>query len=135
MGAPIIFPSRGGVLRKFKVNSVNLNGTGDRATFTGLPTVPYVVEKLLIHSWSTTPSGTLSMTLRDTTSGGGNSLLNSLAGLNLTISNTSLALEAIPNVAAVGAKRTLTASNLYLNASAANGSALTATVTLIIKIL
>jgi hypothetical protein len=136
MGAGVtIFQPNGSPLKRFSAQGVDLNGTGDRLTFTGLPSVPYVVEKILIHGWSATPAAPLVMTLRDASSGGGNSLAGSMSGLNLLVTSTALALEAVPNVDVLGTNRTLTSTSLYLNASAGNGSALTANVTLIISIL
>lgn len=115
----------------FSLTSLNLNNTGDVATFTGLPS-RYLVSSLVLDNWSTTPSALLTATLRDAATAGGNSLVGSIAGLNAIVTATALAAQAFPLASTLGANRSLTASSLYLNVSAANGSALTATGTLFV---
>lgn len=114
-----------GELTFARFNTINLNSTGDLASVTGLP-ASIIVDKMEILNWSTTPSVLLTMTLRDAASGAGNSLLGSIAALNTPITATTLAAVALPLATVLGAVRVISTGALYLNASAANGSALTA---------
>lgn len=116
--------------RLFQITGQNLNATGDKI-ISGLP-AKYVIDRLVIHDWSATPGALLAATLRDAATGGGNSLVGAIVGLNTPITATALAAEAFPQVAALGANRVLTASTLYFNVSVANGSALTANISLYI---
>ncbi len=118
-------------VRGYRVNAANLNTTGDVVTFTGLP-AQYIVERLIISGWSATPAAILAATLQDAAAAGGNSLVGAIAALNTPITATSLNGQFIPLAAALGATRNLTASSLYLNVSVANGTALTADVTLFV---
>lgn len=118
------------VVSEFSVpiaNGVNLNSTGDVASFTGLP-AKIIIDRIEISNWSATPSALLALTLRDAAAGAGNSLVGAIAALNGVITATALNAVASPLAAVLGASRKVTTSALYLNVSAANGTALTADV-------
>lgn len=116
-----------GELVLVKASAVNLNSTGEVLTQAGLP-ARFIVNRLVISNWSATPSALLAMTLRDTAAGAGNSLVGALAALNTPITATALAAVAYPFAAVLGASRAVTTGNIFLNASVANGTALTADV-------
>jgi len=116
-----------GELNTFRSNAVNLNQTGDVASITGLPS-SIMVDRMEILNWSSTPAALLAMTVRDAATGGGNSLLGSIVGLNTPVTATALAAVATPLAAVLGAVRVVSTGSLYLNVSVANGSALTADV-------
>ena len=109
------------------LTGINLNATGDNAI--SIRYSKYVLLGAYLYDFSTTPGALTTATLRDAASGGGNSLVGSLAALN-GIATTALGAHAIPTASALGAVRQSTASTLYLNVSVANGSALTCSVVL-----
>ena len=113
-----------------RATAVDLNATGDLASFTGLPT-NILIDRLILWGWSTTPAALLAATLRDAASAGGNSLVGVIAALNTPITATTLAAVMFPSVTALGASRVVTSGALYLNVSASNGSALTANVSVL----
>ncbi len=112
-----------------KSTGLNLNQTGDVASFTGLP-ASIVIDRVEIKNWSTTPGVLLTATLRDAAAGAGNSLVGTISGLNAIVTATALAAVAVPFVAVLGASRVVSTSAIYLNVSAANGSALTGDLTI-----
>lgn len=118
-----------GEITLVKASALNLNSTGDLISQTGLPSA-FIVKRMVLSNWSTTPSVLLTMTLRDAATAAGNSLVGSVAALNTPITSTALAAVATPLATVLGASRVVSSGGLYLNVSAANGSALTADVTI-----
>lgn len=124
-----------GSLKKYTSMGVNLNATGDVWTVQNIPLTNYVVERFTIWGQSVTPSILLTASLRDAASGGGNSILGTMTGLNLVLNNALLGLEMIPFAGAAGSNRVINTSTLYFYVSVANGTALTANMTLYLRAL
>lgn len=114
-----------GLVSTRHVTGINLNTTGDVASFLNLPP-SCVVERIELSNWSATPSALLTATLRDAATAGGNSLLGSIAGLDGPITSTALTATIASTPLTINAVRKVSTSNIYLNVSAANGTALTA---------
>lgn len=110
-----------------KTLAVNLNATGDAASMTGLP-ANIILDRLEVSGWSVTPAVLLAMTVRDAAAGAGNSLVGAIGSLNGIITSTAMAAIATPLAAVLGASRVISTTAFYLNVSVANGTALTANV-------
>lgn len=113
------------------ISGVNLNSTGDTISILNLPS-RFIINQLVFSNWSATPSVLLVGTLRDAAAAGGNSLVGSIAGLNTPITSTALAAVATPLASVLGASRAVTTNAVYLNLTVANGTALSADMTLVI---
>lgn len=115
-----------------QITGLNLNTTGDVASvITGLP-ARFVIASCFLSNFSTTPSVLLAATLRDTASAGGNSLVGPITGLNAIVTSTTQAMRAVSLTTALAAQVANTTGKLYFNVSVANGSALTADLSLVI---
>lgn len=113
----------------FSSTGVNLNTTGDVfSIIAGLP-ARFLVSQLLLSNFSGIPTALVAATLRDTATAGGNSLVGALVALNGIVTSTTLVMRAVPLTTALAAAVAVTTAKLYLNVSAANGSALTADIT------
>lgn len=111
---------------------LNLNSTGDVASIlTGLP-ARFVVTEAFLSNFSTTPSILFAATVRDAASGAGNSLCGNLSGMNTVVTSTTQAARAVALTSLLSAQVANVTGKLYFNVSTANGSALTADITLVI---
>lgn len=115
-----------------QITGLNLNTTGDVASvITGLP-ARFVITSCFLSNFSTTPSVLLAATLRDAATAGGNSLVGPIAGLNTIVTSTTQTMRAVSLTTALAAQVADITGKLYFNVSVANGSALTADLTLVI---